>query len=114
MPLPEPFGNFAGREDPGRLVHAQGQAGLEQGGVDMLAEAGPLASGERGEDANGAVEPRPEVGDRNRDAERRALGGSVDAHQSGHAAGDEVEAAAAEHTGQCGRIRRSSSRRAGG
>ena len=22
MPLPEPFGNFAGREDPGRLVHA--------------------------------------------------------------------------------------------
>ena len=57
-------------------THRQGEAGLEQGGVDMLAESGPLAGGESGEDANCAVEPGPEVGDRNRDTERRALGGS--------------------------------------
>ena len=75
-------------------THRQGEAGLEQGGVDMLAESGPLAGGEGGEDADGAVEPGPEVGDRNRDTERWSLGRPVDAHPPGHARSDEVEAAA--------------------
>ena len=68
--------------------------GAYQQGVDPLTDTGLLPYAEGGEDADRREHPGADVGDGNRDRQRRALFGAVDGHHPRHALRDPVEPAA--------------------
>ena len=84
--------HLAGDEVVGCAVREPCQLGVEQRHLDVAARACRLGLAERGEDPDGRVHPRGDVGDRHADLHRVAVGLARDRHDPALALDREVEA----------------------
>ena len=90
--------HHAAHQVVGGLVGESGYLDVEQGGVDMLAQAGAVAFLQRGQDADGGVQAGEDVGQRHAHLLRAGagfvIGHAGDAHQPAHGLDQEVVAGA--------------------
>ncbi len=84
----------AGDEEALRLVRERRHLHVEEGEVDVLPAAAPLALGEGGEHRGGGVHAGEEVRERDADLHRRAVRLSRDAHEPADGLDEEVVAGA--------------------
>ncbi len=84
--------HLAGDEVVGCAVREPRQLGVEQRHLDVAVPCRRLGLAERGEDADGRVDARRDVGDRHADLHRVAVGLAGDRHDAALALDREVEA----------------------
>ena len=94
MRLADPLRACAGGEVVRRLVDRQGGSGFQQRRFDALALAGAVPRLDRRQHAEGQEHAGSDIGNRDRQTVRRAVGGAVGAHKARHRLGDQIKTAA--------------------
>ena len=84
----------AGGEVVRRFVNRQGRSGLQQRRFDVLTLASAVPRLDGGQHAEGQEHAGSDIGNRDRQTVRRAVGGAVGAHEARHRLGDQIKTAA--------------------